>query len=131
MKSVFPIVMLLLISMYDLSAQTAVTKKDPVGKWKFEAPYAPEGYTSGTIDLGFAEDKYSATISFTGSDYKIPGENVKFEKDTVSFIVYVEGTNVTITLKMADATKMEGNAVYYEGDIPLTLVREETKKQQN
>ena len=123
MKKLIPFALLIIFSISVTSAQTTKVKKDPVGDWKFEAPYAPEDYTSGTVTVGFAEKKYSATMSFTGSDYKLPCENVKFEKETLSLAVYVEGETVTITLKMDDAAKMSGNAVYSGGSIPLTLAR--------
>ena len=106
-----------------VSAQTATTKKDPVGTWKFEAPYAPEGYTSGTIIVAFAEKKYSASMMFTGSDYKLPGDKIKIENDTITFSVYIESETVAVTLKMTEANKMAGKAVYSEGEVPLTLTR--------
>lgn len=123
MKKIFSFILILILCISALSAQSSKAKNSPVGKWKFEAPYAPEGYTTGLIDVGFTENKYSTSISFTGSDYKIPGEKVKVENDTVSFIVYIEGGDVTITLKMDGATKMAGKAVYSEGEIPLTLTK--------
>jgi hypothetical protein len=106
-----------------LSGQSQKVNKDPSGKWKFEAPYAPEGYTAGVIEVALADNKYSTSISFAGSDYKIPGENTKVEKDTLAFVVNVEGNSVSITLKLEDAAKMSGKAVYSEGEIPLTLTR--------
>jgi hypothetical protein len=123
MKKLIPFAMLIIFSISVASAQTAKVKKDPVGEWKFEAPYAPEEYTSGIVSVSFAEKKYSSTMSFTGSDYKLPCENVKFENDTLSLVVYVEGENVAITLKMEDNAKMSGKAVYSGGEIPLTLAR--------
>jgi len=123
MKKLVPFAMLIVFSISVASAQTVKVKKDPVGEWKFEAPYAPEEYTSGTVTVSFAEKKYSSTMSFTGSDYKLPCENVKFENDTLSLAIYVEGENVSITLKMEDNTKMSGKAVYSGGEIPLTLAR--------
>jgi hypothetical protein len=124
MKKFIPLFMLLLLSVSVISAQDSQKAKNPVGKWKFEAPYAPEGYTSGTIDLAFAEDKYSSTISFTGSDYKIPGERIKVEKENVSFVVMIEGSEVVISLIAENDKKMTGKAVYSEGEIPLTLTRD-------
>ena len=125
------ILTLLIISLFAVcvvSAQTDSRKNNPVGKWKFEAPYAPEGYNLGTIDIAAAQDKYSTTITFAGSDYKIPGENTKIEKDSVAFVVYLEGDNIAISLKAENDTKMTGKAVYSQGEIPLTLTREPEKK---
>ncbi len=105
------------------TAQTTKAKVDPVGSWKFDAPYAPEGYTTGTIVIGLAENKHSATMSFTGSEYKLTGENVKVENDSVSFSVFLEGQDIKVTLKGDADAKLIGKAVYTEGEVPLTLTK--------
>ena len=128
MKKIIPFILLFIYSLITVSAQSVKEKKDPVGQWKFDAPFAPEGYTSGKIDVSYTENKFSSAITFTGSDYKIPGEKVRVEKDTISFLIFVEGTDVTITLKMENDTIMAGKAVYSEGEIPLTLIRDQTNK---
>ncbi len=85
---------------------------------------APEGFTTGLIEVGFAENKYSTAISFTGSEYKIPGEKVIVKNDTVNFSVFIEGGDILIKLKMDGSTKMTGTATTPDGDILLTLTRE-------
>jgi len=96
---------------------------DPVGTWKFEAPYAPEGYNSGIIVIVKSEQKHTVTMSFTGSEYKLSGENVKVEKDSVSFTLNLEGQEIKVTLKGTEDTKMAGKAVYSEGEVPLSLTK--------
>src|SRR5512140_3212291 len=108
MKKIMSLVLFSLLVGLAASAQATKDKNNSVGQWKFEAPYAPEGFTSGLIEVAFAENKYTTQISFTGSELKIPGEKVKVENDTVAFIVYVEGSDVTINLKMEGASKMTG-----------------------
>jgi hypothetical protein len=125
---IFTLLIISLLAVCVVSAQTDSKKNNSIGKWKFEAPYAPEGYNVGTIDIAFADAKYSTTISFAGSDYKIPGENTRVEKDSVAFVVYLEGDNIAVTLKAENDTKMTGKAVYSQGEIPLTLTREPEKK---
>ena len=127
MRKFTTLFLLLLLSASVVSAQDSKGQKSPVGKWKFDAPYAPEGYTSGTIDIAFAENKYSSSISFTGSDYKIPGDQTKVEKENVTFVVMVEGNEVAISLTAENDIKMTGKAVYSEGEIPLTLTRDVPK----
>jgi len=100
-----------------------ITKNNPVGTWKFEAPYAPEGYSSGTIVVGITDQKHTTTMSFTGNDIKIPGENVKAVKDSIYFTVYVEGQDVKVMLKIENDTIMSGKAVYSEGEVPLSLTK--------
>jgi hypothetical protein len=108
------------LSVLALSAQNT-PKNNPAGTWKFDAPYAPEGYTTGTIVVGFAEQKPTTTMSFTGSEYKLPGENVKTPADSVLFSIYLEGQDIRVLLKIESETKMSGKAVYSEGEVPLTL----------
>jgi hypothetical protein len=125
---IFTLLMISLFSVCTLSAQTDAKKHNPVGKWKFEAPYAPEGYNLGTIDIAKTGDKYSTSITFAGSEYKIPGENTKVEMDTLAFVVFLEGDQIAVSLKAENDTKMTGKAVYSQGEIPLTLTREPEKK---
>ncbi|MFA5818216.1 MAG: hypothetical protein WC854_02935 [Bacteroidales bacterium] len=108
-------------SVIAVSGQNSAKKTNPVGTWKFEAPYAPEGYTSGTIAVGLDEQKYSTTMVFTGSEYKLTGEKVKVANDSVSFSIYLEGQDIKVMLKIENETKMSGKAVYTEGEVPLTL----------
>jgi hypothetical protein len=110
-----------------LSAQKTASTNNPAGKWKFEAPDAGEGYSSGNVEITFADNKYAAVISFTGSDYKIPADKVKFENDTLSFSVYLETDEVSVKLKFDDKDKMSGKSLYSGGEIPLTLLREKNQ----
>jgi hypothetical protein len=116
-----------LASISFISAQTNSKKDTALGKWKFEAPSAPEGYTDGIIDVSFTDNKYSSAISFAGSDYIIPGDKTKVEKDSVTFVVIVEGNEVAVSLKAENDAKMTGKAVYSEGEIPLTLTKDVPK----
>lgn len=123
MKKGFVIVLLIFFSLPFLKAQNNQVKNNPVGTWKFEAPYAPEGYTSGTIVVGLTEKKPTANMSFTGSDNKLPGDNVKFMNDSVFFSIYLQGQDVKVFLKMENESTMSGKAVYTEGEVPLTLTK--------
>ncbi len=114
-----------------VSAQNMIGKKNPAGIWKFEAPYAPEGYTSGTIELTVAGNAYSTVIAFGGSDYKIPADKTTVEKDSVFFNVNIEGNNVSVSLKMEEENKMDGKALYSGGEIPLELSRGTGAKKQS
>ena len=126
-RKVFILFVFLLLVPFALKAQDNVKKHDLSGKWNFDAPYAPEGYTNGVITVGFENKKPVASLSFTGYDYKIPGENVQASGDSLVFSVYVENQDVKVLLKMEDETKMTGKAVYFEGEIPLTLERDNSK----
>jgi len=116
-----------LLSADFLNAQTGTEKKSPVGSWKYEAPMAPEGYTSGIINVGYADKKHSVTVTFS-QDYKVTADQVRFEDNILSGTVYVEGENVKISLKLESGNKMTGTAGYSQGQIPLTLTRILTEK---
>ena len=103
-----------------------INKINPVGTWKFEAPYAPEGYTSGTILVGFKEQKHTTIMLFTGSDTILSGEKVRAVNDSVLFSIYLGGQDIKVMLKMENDSKMSGKAVYSEGEVPLTLIRQLT-----
>ena len=120
-RIIFIFVVIFVFTLTSIAQQSKGQKNNSVGTWKFEAPYAPEGYTSGTIIVGNEEQKPSATMSFTGNEFKIPGDNVKALNDSILFSVYIQGQDVKVMLKMDTEIKMSGKAVYSEGEVPLTL----------
>ncbi|MDY0099022.1 MAG: hypothetical protein RBR81_07445 [Bacteroidales bacterium] len=102
---------------------------NPVGKWKFSATGSPDPYYStGTIEISFAENKYSVAMMFAGSNYKISGEKVKFENNTLTFSAYIEGEEVVLTGKMTGPEKMDGKAVYSQGEVKVALAKEPAGK---
>lgn len=117
------ILLVLLFAIISVSTGQTTKKVDPVGSWKFDAPYAPEGFTTGTIVISLVEQKHTATMSFTGSEYKLNGENVKVENDSVSFSIFLEGQDIKVSLKGDVNEKLVGKAVYSEGEVPLTLTK--------
>ena len=126
-KFILPL-LFLLFSISSGSAQTIKESNNPLGKWKFEAPLAPEGYSSGSIDLSFAGNKYLTAISLTGTDYVITGDKTKVVNDTVTFVVLINGNEIAISLKQESSVQMTGKAVYSEGEIPLTLTKKLPQK---
>lgn len=123
MKKGILIILSIIFCLPVLMAQNKLVINNPVGTWKFAAPYAPEGYTSGIIVVGLAEKRHTATMSFTGNENKLPADKVTATKDSVLFSVFVEGQDVKVLLKMVNDTNMYGKAVYSEGEVPLTLTR--------
>jgi hypothetical protein len=121
MKSrILTLIVVSFLTVIAVNAQNNI-KSNSVGTWKFEAPYAPEGYTSGKIILGVAEQKNTASMSFTGTEYVLPGEKVVALKDSVLFSIYLEGQDIKVMLKMVSDTNMTGKAVFSEGEVPLAL----------
>lgn len=102
---------------------------NPVGKWKFNATGSPDPYYStGTMEISNADNRYSVAIIFPGSNYKLIGEKSKFENNILTFSVYVEGEEVVLTCKMNGPDKMDGKAVYSQGEVKVALVKEPAGK---
>jgi hypothetical protein len=123
MKKVILLSLFIVFGISVMNAQKSQIKNNPVGEWKFDAPYAPAGYTSGSIIVAFQEKKYSLSMAFTGFESKFEGENVKIEKDSLSFTIFIENENVSVKLKVENDTLISGKASYSEGDVPLTLTK--------
>ncbi|MBN2863052.1 MAG: hypothetical protein JXN62_07815 [Bacteroidales bacterium] len=123
MKKITLSVMILFLLVSYSSGQSANVRKDPAGQWKFEAPYAPEGYTSGSLEIGFSESEYSLLMEFPGTGYSFEGERIRLSGDTLKFNVFVDGIDVEVYLKMENLSKMSGNAVAEGSIIPLTVER--------
>jgi hypothetical protein len=119
---ILTLIVLLFLSAIAVSAQN-LNKINPIGTWKFSAPYAPEGYASGKIVVGFADQKHTTTMSFTGSEYLLQGEDVKAVNDSILFSIFLEGQDIKVMLKIENDTNMTGKAVYSEGEVPISLSR--------
>jgi hypothetical protein len=120
-RSLIVLVFISMVVVTGTAQQSNGQKIDPVGIWKFEAPYAPDGYTSGIVRVGRSEQKPTAAMSFTGSEYKLNGDKVKIANDSILFSVSLEGQEIKVLLKVESEISMSGKAVYSEGEVPLTL----------
>jgi len=128
MKRILFALLIIVAGFSTLTAQKSNSKFKPEGKWQFEAPSAPEGYTFGSMEVTFADKKYSAAMGFPGTEIKLPAEQVKFENGELTFKLYVEGEEILISLKPEGNDKMTGKATFSGGDIPLTCNRDKEKK---
>jgi hypothetical protein len=117
-----------ILTVLTVSAQSPAVQYNPVGKWQFEAPYAPPEYSVGTIEVALNEAKYTAAMVFSGIDFKLPAEQVVFENNTLKFLIFVEGMDVSIILNFESESKMNGKAVHPEGEIPISMTRIPEKK---
>ena len=127
MKRILFVFILVVACFSSVSAQKSKIAYEPKGNWLFTAPYAPEGFTSGTLEIGTAEKKLSAVMAFTGTENKMPLENVKFENDTLSAVLPLDGEIVSLILKFDEADKISGKAVYSQGEVPLSMTRDKKK----
>ena len=100
------------------STLSAQKKVDPTGTWTYEASDAPYEYSSG--DIVVEKDGKEFTVQIVlGEYYKVKGSSVKYEKNEISFKVYIEGESVYIKGTVGKET-IEGTASYSDGTIPFT-----------
>jgi hypothetical protein len=103
-------------------------KTDPIGKWKAEVPYAPEGFQSSKLTIAKVDDKYTVEMNFEEMAFIIVGEKVTFIDKVLKFGFYVEEEDVTITLKFTSEDKLEGVVTTSQGDLPITALRIKEQK---
>jgi hypothetical protein len=117
MKAIRIAMMLMLVTAF--TANVAAQKKvDPTGTWTYEATMAPYEYSSGDIVVEKDGKDYTVQIVL-GEYYKVKGEKVVYEKNELSFIVYIEGESIDIKMTMGK-DEAKGTASYSDGDIPVT-----------
>jgi hypothetical protein len=107
------------------SYTTGLSGVDPVGTWTYKAPTAPEGYGSG--DIVIAKGKEAFTVALKFGDYESKATAVKYEKEVLSFKVYLEGEYINIKATFS-ANGLKGTASYSEGDIAFTAAKKVAKK---
>ena len=122
MKTVRLLLMVMLVASFT-STVSAQKKVDPTGTWTYEASTAPYEYSSGDIVVAKDGKDYTAEMVL-GEYYKMKAEKVVYEKNVLSFVIYIEGE--AIELKMTvEKESMEGTASYSEGTIAVTAKKKE------
>ncbi|HBB92096.1 MAG TPA: hypothetical protein DC042_10350 [Bacteroidales bacterium] len=98
---------------------------DPVGTWTFSAPMAPEGYGAGDIVVVKEKGVFTATMKF--GEYAVKGTTVKYDKNVMTFSVYLEGEYINIKASFS-AEGIKGTATYSEGEVEFTAKKKVIKK---
>jgi len=126
MKKMAMLLTLILAAGLSLQSFIADPKEvDPTGTWTFTAPTAPEGYGTGDIVVTKTEAQYKVTLKF--GEYAVQGMSVKYDKNILSFQVYLEGEYINIKATWSTAG-VKGSASYSEGQVDFTAKKKETKK---
>jgi len=110
--------LMLVMFVASFTTVSAQKKADPVGTWTYVADEAPYEYSTGEIVVEKEGKEYKVEMRL-GDYYKSKGEKVNYEKNVLSFRVYVEGESVDIKATM-EKDEFEGTASYSDGTIPIT-----------
>ena len=100
------------------SAGSSMIEEAYTGKWKFEAPNAPEGSTKGDIEI-----KPDAVIMTFDEAIDFPSNWVRFRNDSIIYQTVFDAATVVFSLKIIDKNKMAGKAVWEEGETDFILTK--------
>ena len=106
-----------------LASGTPSGEFDPTGTWEYHAPDVMDGYTTGTMTITKTDEGYQVLIGF--DEYNmLEAENVKLEKNSLTFNLYVEAELVTLSGEFSE-DKLTGKVSYSAGIFDITATRKE------
>lgn len=94
----------------------AMIKENYMGDWKFEAPDAPPGSTSGNLVI-----KADAIIMSFDDIQEYPSSWIKVRNDSIIYQVKFDQATVVFLLKVIDKDNMSGKAVWDDGETAVIL----------
>ncbi|HLP71735.1 MAG TPA: hypothetical protein VK155_02460 [Bacteroidales bacterium] len=94
----------------------AMIKENYTGDWKFEAPDAPPGSTSGSLVM-----KPDAIIMSFDDIEEYPSSWIQVRNDSIIYQVKFDQATVVFSLKIIDKENMSGKAVWEDGETDVIL----------
>jgi len=90
------------------SSDMLVKKKKWTGSWDYSVQDVPVEYSSGVLHISKKKKVYTVKLELPGGD--LPANNVKVDKNKLTFSVDIEGSMVDVALIMdGDSFKGESN----------------------
>ena len=90
------------------SSDMLVKKKKWTGSWDYSVQDVPVEYSSGVLHISKKRKVYTVKLELPGGD--LPADNVKVDKNKLTFSVDIEGSMVDVALIMdGDSFKGESN----------------------
>lgn len=96
---------------------------NPVGTWAYTAPNVAEGYTTGEMIITETEDGFRVVMALD-EYYQVEARDVKYEKELLTFNLYVESELVTVSGEF-NKDEFTGTVSYSEGVFDLTATRKQ------
>ncbi|WP_372950309.1 hypothetical protein [Mariniphaga sp.] len=123
MKKILIVLSLAFLATSFLHATAMPAIKSALGEWKFESPYAPDGYNKGSIIISEKEGVLAGEIKFADGT-KVELKDVKFEENILKFGINVEYNYIPIKATI-EGNKMKGTANTPDGDLPFEATKVE------
>ncbi|MEN8204354.1 MAG: hypothetical protein ABFS28_17295 [Bacteroidota bacterium] len=115
------VAMLFVVLASSFSYNAPANKFSPVGTWEYSIEGVPEGYDTGSMII-VKNGKNYGVIMALNEYYKIEGESVEYKKKNLSFIVWVESEEVSVSGTF-DRDKFTGMVSLSQGDFEVIATR--------
>lgn len=109
---------LILLSVSDLQAETK--NKKLLGEWLYEVSDAPYGYEKGSLIFAEKDGNTSCVVKVEAGELQV--QNLKIEKNRISFSTTVEGNVVHVNL-VHEKNKITGTVESPEGPKTILAVK--------
>lgn len=95
---------------------------DVLGFWSYTVDNAPPEYQKGVLMIDKVDGKYTVEVHMSYGDRVLSGTDIKADADTIHFNVVLEGTVVSVSLKVEGDT-LSGETRTSEGSYPIKAER--------
>ena len=102
------------------SSDMLVKKKKWTGSWDYSVQDVPVEYSSGVLHISKKKKVYTVKLELPGGD--LPADNVKVDKNKLTFSVDIEGSMVDVALIM-DGDSFKGESNTPDGTFMLVGIR--------
>ena len=94
----------------------AIPADEVAGAWEYTVENVPIEYSKGVLVISKENKEYSIKIQLAAGT--LEAENVLVKDKTITFSVYVEGSKVSVTLKV-DGDTIAGESSSYDGNFAI------------
>lgn len=120
-KLFFKLMLLITIVAFSQVQLMADTKSKPIlGEWLYEVSEAPYGYEKGTLIFAEKDGQTVCTVKLEAGELAV--NNLKIEKEKITFSVTVEGSPVNVELKL-EKDKLTGKVDSPEGPKTMSAIK--------
>jgi hypothetical protein len=117
------VALLLVVLVSSFTYEAPVKKFSPVGTWEYTIDGVPEDYETGKMII-VEKDKELKVSMAINEYYKTEGEEVSYKKKSLSFIIWVESEEVSVSGTF-DGDLFDGMVSLSQGDYDITATRVE------
>ena len=115
------VALFLVVFVSSFTHEAPAKKFTPVGTWDYAIDGVPEEYESGKMIIEKIDKSLKVTMAIN-EYYKSEGEKVSYKKKCLSFILWVESEEVTVSGTF-DKDQFDGMVSLSEGDFEITATR--------